>query len=72
MAQNVERIPEHQTFLEDDLHKAQFKLKQTELKLEEIAAQQSRYSFTKSVNINDTFWSQAFSRKKFLQPSILL
>ena len=47
MAQNVERIPEHQTFLEDDLHKAQFKLKQTELKLEEIAAQQSRYSFTK-------------------------
>ena len=64
MAQNVERIPEHQTFLEDDLHKAQFKLKQTELKLEEIAAQQSRYSFTKKAN-NNNFWSQNLKAKKY-------
>ena len=43
MAADVERVPEHQTFLEEDLHRAQFKLKDTELKLEEIASQQSRW-----------------------------
>ena len=40
---DAERIPEHQTFLEADLQKAQTKLKQTEMKLEEIAFQQSRW-----------------------------
>jgi hypothetical protein len=42
-SQHSQRIPEHQTFLEEDLHKAQVKLKSAERQLEEIASQQSRW-----------------------------
>ena len=43
IGQNAEKIPEHQTFLEKDLHKAQARLMQNERQLEEIASQQSKW-----------------------------
>ena len=43
IGQNAEKIPEHQTFLENDLHKAQARLMQNERQLEEIASQQSKW-----------------------------
>lgn len=38
-----EKTPEHQTFLEKDLHAAQWKLKESETQLEEINLQQAKW-----------------------------
>ena len=43
IGQNAEKIPEHQTFLEKELHRSQAKLHENEMKLEEIASQQSKW-----------------------------
>ncbi len=40
---NTDKIPEHQTYLEADLHKAQQKIRDSERQLEEIASQQSKW-----------------------------
>ena len=43
IGQHAEKIPEHQTFLEKDMSRAQAKLRENENRLEEIAAQQSKW-----------------------------
>ena len=43
IGQHIEKVPEHQEFLEKDLHRAQTKLRDSEKQIEEIGSQQSKW-----------------------------